>query len=115
MLKKALACGAIVCVIGGYAFGSAKGADLAKGKTLYTSKCVLCHGAQGQGNGPASMALRPKPANFAGNIVWQTPGIEKTMANVIKSGKGQMQAFPDLSTNDIQDILQYIEQTFKPK
>jgi mono/diheme cytochrome c family protein len=115
MLKKALACGAIVCLIGGYAFGSAKGADPAKGKTLFTSKCVLCHGAEGKGNGPASMALSPKPADFSSKSFWQTPDIDQTMANVIKNGKGQMPAFPDLSANDIQDIVQYIRHDFKPK
>ncbi|MGC8495456.1 MAG: c-type cytochrome [Syntrophobacteraceae bacterium] len=42
-------------------------------------------------------------------------GIEKTMADVINNGKGQMPEFPSLSIGDIQAIVQYIEHTFKPE
>ncbi|MGC9195304.1 MAG: c-type cytochrome [Syntrophobacteraceae bacterium] len=116
MFKKALACGAIVCFLGCWtAPGMAKAADAAKGKAIYTSKCILCHGAQGKGNGPAGMAFSPKPANFTSKAFWQTPKIEDTLADSIKNGKGQMPSFPALSASDIQDVIQYIEQTFKPK
>lgn len=43
--------------------------DLAKGKTLYTEKCLMCHGAKGDA-GPdavAAAALNPKPRNFMEN------------------------------------------------
>ena len=39
--------------------------DLARGKTLYQSNCAACHGAQGQGDGPAGENLNPRPANIA--------------------------------------------------
>ena len=116
MFKKGLAYVALVCLMAGtWALSSAKAADLAKGKAVFTSKCILCHGATGAGNGPASMTLNPKPANFASKSFWQTPDIERTMANIIKSGKGQMTAFPDLPADDIEAVIQYIKQTFKPK
>ncbi|MDR3569949.1 MAG: cytochrome c [Syntrophobacteraceae bacterium] len=115
MLKKAMVCGAIVCLMAGYGYGSAKGADFAKGKTLFTSRCVLCHGAEGKGNGPAAMTLSPKPADFTSKTFWQTPDIDRTMTDFIKNGKGPMPAFPDLSAGDIQDVVQYIEHAFKPK
>ncbi|MFV1980315.1 MAG: cytochrome c, partial [Rhodothermia bacterium] len=38
--------------------------QLALGETIYTKSCAVCHGASGQGDGPAAIALDPKPANF---------------------------------------------------
>ncbi len=36
----------------------------ASAKTIYAANCVSCHGATGQGNGPAAGALKPSPVNF---------------------------------------------------
>jgi mono/diheme cytochrome c family protein len=37
---------------------------IAKGKEQYTALCQACHGATGQGDGPAGASLTPKPANL---------------------------------------------------
>lgn len=37
---------------------------LAKGKTVFEQNCASCHGPQGEGDGPAAVALNPKPRNF---------------------------------------------------
>ena len=34
------------------------------GQKIYTSMCAICHGDSGKGNGTASVALDPRPANF---------------------------------------------------
>lgn len=39
-------------------------ASIQKGKEIYEKKCALCHGANGDGNGPASAGLNPKPTSF---------------------------------------------------
>jgi|CXWL01.1.fsa_nt_gi mono/diheme cytochrome c family protein len=35
-----------------------------KGKATFTINCVPCHGATGSGDGPAAVALNPKPRDF---------------------------------------------------
>jgi mono/diheme cytochrome c family protein len=36
--------------------------DAAAGATLYATNCSACHGPRGDGDGPAAVALVPKPA-----------------------------------------------------
>lgn len=36
-----------------------------KGKKAFTLYCVMCHGEKGDGQGPAGVALKPPPRNFA--------------------------------------------------
>lgn len=38
--------------------------SVAAGKALFAQNCATCHGAAGKGDGPAAVALNPKPANF---------------------------------------------------
>ncbi len=40
------------------------GGDPLKGETTYKTFCISCHGEKGAGDGAASAALNPKPANF---------------------------------------------------
>ncbi len=38
--------------------------DLAHGQALFQTNCVMCHGSQGLGDGPAATGLEPAPTNF---------------------------------------------------
>lgn len=40
------------------------GGDPVKGEATYKTLCIACHGEKGAGDGAASAALTPKPANF---------------------------------------------------
>ncbi|MGC9964429.1 MAG: cytochrome c [Syntrophobacteraceae bacterium] len=114
-MKKALACAAILCFATGYIrLNDAQGADLAKGKALYEERCILCHGPKGDGKGQGAIALNPKPANYTQKKFWQEMN-EQKIAETIKVGKGQMRASPDLSPDNIQSIIMYMTETFKPK
>ena len=39
-------------------------ASMAAGQATYTQYCAVCHGPEGEGDGPGAAALEPKPANF---------------------------------------------------
>jgi DMSO reductase family type II enzyme heme b subunit len=38
--------------------------DASASKTIYEKKCLLCHGPEGKGDGPAAPLLDPKPRDF---------------------------------------------------
>jgi mono/diheme cytochrome c family protein len=56
-----------------------------KGKALYATNCLACHGAQGQGDGPTGQYLNPKPRNL-------------TSAEPFKNGKKPEEIFKTLTT-----------------
>ncbi len=39
-------------------------ASVVEGKKIFNATCAVCHGETGKGNGAASVALTPHPANF---------------------------------------------------
>ncbi len=116
MFRRLLALAAVLCFAVGFTgLASAQAASAENGKSLYAKNCQLCHGAGGNGKGPGAVAFNPKPGDFASEKFWQTPNIDQQIAETVSKGKGQMQAFPDLSRDDIQSIILYLQQAFKPK
>jgi cytochrome c len=117
MLKKTLACAAILCFSTGFIrLNGAQGADLAKGKALYEARCTLCHGPTGDGKGKGAISLKLELPDFTKKKFWEDPNIEQKTAATIKDGiKGKMRPSPDLSPEDVQSIVLYITQTFRPK
>ena len=97
------------------AVASARGGDDKRtndGKRLYSQKCQLCHGLQGNGDGPAAAAFSPGPADFATSSFWQRYDA-KAIAGIIEKGRGQMPAF-DLTSDQTQAIIDYMLHAFKP-
>jgi mono/diheme cytochrome c family protein len=61
---------------------------LSEGKKLYERDCVACHGAKGDGKGPAAAALKPEPSDFADPLnQWpNTKGKPEKIFEVISKG-----------------------------
>jgi mono/diheme cytochrome c family protein len=38
--------------------------SIAAGKAVFQQSCTVCHGSEGKGDGPAAVALNPKPTNL---------------------------------------------------
>ncbi len=116
MFRTLLALAAVLCFAAAFTgLGSAQATNAENGKSLYIKNCQLCHAAGGNGKGPGAIAFTPKPADFTNEKFWQTPNTDQQIVETVSKGKGQMQAFPDLSPDDIQSIILYMKQTFKPK
>ncbi|MBL7685913.1 MAG: c-type cytochrome [Deltaproteobacteria bacterium] len=84
---------------------------LAKGKELYAQNCTSCHGASGQGDGPAAGALNPKPRNFTQDAGWKngrSPAqIFKTLTKGLEGTS--MASFSTLSTEDRWALVHFVE------
>jgi mono/diheme cytochrome c family protein len=77
-----------------------------QGKKVAQVNCASCHGSTGKGNGPAAMALSPKPADWTskkvqdetdGEIFWK-----------ITTGRGAMPSWKHLPENDRWTLVQHI-------
>ena len=88
--------------------------DTKKGKKIYEQYCLVCHGPQGNGDGPVGMALKPPPANLTGDMVKKKPDSE--LLTVIRKGRTgtAMPAWEeDLSEQQIKNVLAYVRNLSK--
>jgi high-affinity iron transporter len=72
-----------------------------KGRKSYEMNCAVCHGPGGRGDGPAGLALNPKPRNLAGETFKAGLAPEQVFNTVTNGLKGSnMQGFPSLSEDE---------------
>lgn len=62
--KQALKARDAIYMTAGTATAPRKWPSLAQGKQVFGAHCASCHGAMGNGQGPAAQAMAPKPMNF---------------------------------------------------
>ena len=110
MVKKIFALAVIILVLGMAAISLAemKG-DAAAGKKVYEGVCVTCHGKEGKGDGPASMALNPRPRSFSDQAV--VAKSDKEIFDTITRGRPgtPMASFEKtLTEQERWDILVYV-------
>ena len=81
--------------------------SIQKGKEIYEKKCSLCHGDKGDGRGPASAGLNPKPTNFKDSHGEKMTDGEHFWK--ITTGRGGMPSFAkDLTEEEIWHVINYI-------
>lgn len=83
----------------------------ANGKSIYETRCLVCHGVTGNGDGPAGKALNPPAGIFTSDAIQsQTDG---EIFWKISEGRGAMVGWKlILSDQDRWDLVNYIR-TFK--
>ena len=98
---------------------SGKPGDVEQGEQIYFRRCVLCHGDEGDGLGPAAERLNPSPRDFtAGTYKIKTTGFEDIVPNdedifrMIRDGMPGT-AMPEwadlLSEQEMWDLVAYIK------
>lgn len=91
--------------------------SIESGKSVYLQHCVACHGVNGEGNGPASVWLFPRPRNFSAGLfkIKSTPGMalptDEDLLNTVTRGMpgSSMPSFTYLSEQERRDAVQYIK------
>jgi high-affinity iron transporter len=103
----------IAAVILGLAAAPVSAAD---GGHLYAEQCSGCHGADGRGDGPAAVAIVPKPRNFRSPEFWSA-GAEARLGDVVRHGKPgtMMPPFAGLLNDEQIDAVIAFLRTFDPR
>jgi mono/diheme cytochrome c family protein len=80
------------------------------GRSVARTNCVPCHGETFKGNGPAAIALNPKPAD------WTSPRVQDQgdaeLFWKISAGRGAMPSWKHLPEKERWAVLRFIK-TFK--
>ncbi len=80
---------------------------------LFKTRCALCHGPAGNGDGPGAAALKPAPRNFH-DTAYMSSRTDAQLSEVIHLGKGAMPKWGGILTDDqIAGLVQYIRELGK--
>jgi mono/diheme cytochrome c family protein len=61
--------------------------SLAVGDAVYKTRCAMCHGESGKGDGPAGQALNPRPRDHT-DAAYMSTLTDQSIENTILNGKG---------------------------
>lgn len=70
----------------------------AEAKQLYQARCVVCHGATGEGDGVTAATLNPKPRKFS-DPTWQKSVTDEQIAAIIIKGGAAVGKSPLMPPN----------------
>lgn len=77
----------------------------AAGKSIFTSKCAICHGPNGDGNSPIGKTLNVPDFHSA----QARKMTEAEMKAIVTDGKNKMPAFKDSLTDaEIRQVVDYV-------
>jgi mono/diheme cytochrome c family protein len=88
------------------------------GESIFQTRCFVCHGREGRGDGPAATGLGATVRDLT-NPAWQESTSDETVRSVIRNGaraiggSASMAPNPDLSDEQIGSLVQYIRRLRK--
>ena len=92
---------------------TANQASVTRGAELYRINCKMCHGDEGQGNGPIAAFLQNKPANLTGPLL-KAMSDGAVFLTISKGVPGRMPALNEnLTVRERWDVVNFIR-TLKP-
>lgn len=93
----------------------------AAGQKVYNTYCATCHGAKGKGDGPAAVALNPKPLDFSVGAFKYDANGDGTKGDIddIKAivhdgaakhgGSPLMTPWPMIKADELQAVAEYVK------
>lgn len=97
---------AIVTLAAGVMILPARAGDAKAGKTVYSHKCQMCHGPDGNGNPGMAAALKVKFLPLGSPEVQKLSDAE--LKKIITEGKGKMPAVKGLSDAEISNVIAFV-------
>ena len=88
-------------------------ANQADGQKLFETRCFVCHGRGGKGDGPSAIGLAEKPQDLT-DPSWQRATPDDLIRSVIKGGgaaigkTGAMPPNPDLTQDQVQGLVAFV-------
>jgi len=79
------------------------------GKALFQGRCVVCHGPQGRGDGPAAFTLTPRPVNLQIHVPLHAPGETEYWISEGVPGTGMPPWKTQLSETERWQVVRYIQ------
>jgi mono/diheme cytochrome c family protein len=73
-------------------------AGSAEARKVFKSRCIVCHGQSGQGDGPGAAALTPKPRNYT-DAEWQKSVADEELHKIILLGGAAVGKSPNMPAN----------------
>ena len=85
--------------------------SVARGKDLFEITCIVCHGAEGRGDGPVAEVLDPSPVDL--NDAYTQDQADGQIFFTLTRGRGIMPFYRDaLSQQERWDVINYVKQEF---
>lgn len=79
---------------------------LEDGKALYQTYCLVCHGAEGKGDGPIAGKIPPPPSYKSTRVLAFPPG---RIFHVVSMGSGKMQSYASqLASDERWKVVTYV-------
>jgi len=70
----------------------------AEAQQIFSTRCAVCHGPEGRGNGPGASALDPKPRDYT-NEEWQETVTDEQIRQAIVYGGAAVGKSPSMVAN----------------
>lgn len=82
-------------------------------RNLFKTRCVVCHGEEGKGDGPGAAALNPKPRDYT-DPAWQSSVTDEQIHKTIVFGGAAVGKSPNMPGNpDLESKTAVVDELVK--